>query len=139
MKWRVRRAAGLGRGPPLRSHGASPILAESNGGRSVEVDMEQFPETLKELRESRGLTQARLAELIEASPRVYSRWETGAAVPRLDTLVRRRSAGPRSSLDAITSRQHASSTKKLESLFPAQLLFVSLPPNRSLPSAQNLR
>ncbi len=53
-----------------------------------EVDMEQFPETLKLLRESRGLTQARLAELIEASPRVYNRWETGAAAPRLDTLVK---------------------------------------------------
>jgi len=54
----------------------------------TEVDMERFPETLKELREARGLTQARLAELLEISPRVYNRWETGAAAPRLDTLVR---------------------------------------------------
>ena len=53
-----------------------------------EVDMEQFPERLKELRESRGLTQARLAELLEVSPRGYNRWETGAAAPRLDTLVK---------------------------------------------------
>lgn len=54
----------------------------------TEVDMERLPETLKQLRESRGLTQARLAELIEVSPRVYNRWETGAAAPRLDTLVK---------------------------------------------------
>ena len=53
-----------------------------------EVDMENFPETLRGLRESRGLTQVRLAELLEVSPRVYNRWETGAAAPRLDTLVR---------------------------------------------------
>lgn len=53
-----------------------------------EVDMEQFPDTLRELRKSRGLTQVRLAELIEVSPRVYNRWETGSAAPRLDTLVK---------------------------------------------------
>ncbi len=53
-----------------------------------EVDMEQFPETLRELRKSRGLTQARLAELHEVSPRVYNRWEIGSAAPRLDTLAK---------------------------------------------------
>lgn len=53
-----------------------------------EVDMENFPETLRALRESRGLTQVRLAELIDVSPRVYNRWETAAAAPRLDTLVK---------------------------------------------------
>jgi transcriptional regulator with XRE-family HTH domain len=50
--------------------------------------MENFPETLRALRESRGLTQVRLAELIDVSPRVYNRWETSAAAPRLDTLVK---------------------------------------------------
>jgi transcriptional regulator with XRE-family HTH domain len=45
--------------------------------------MEQFRETLRALRESRGLTQGRLAELLEVSPRVYKRWETGATAPRL--------------------------------------------------------
>jgi transcriptional regulator with XRE-family HTH domain len=54
----------------------------------TEVDMEQFQESLRELRERRGLTQARLAELLEVSPRGYNRWETGAAAPRLDTLVK---------------------------------------------------
>jgi transcriptional regulator with XRE-family HTH domain len=53
-----------------------------------EVDMENFPETLRALREARGLTQVRLAELLEVSPRVYNRWETGGAAPRLDTLVK---------------------------------------------------
>ena len=54
----------------------------------AEVDMEQFPETLRELRKSRGLTQVRLSELLEVSPRVYNRWENGSAAPRLDTLVK---------------------------------------------------
>lgn len=49
--------------------------------------MEAFADRLRELREARGLTQARLAELLDTSPRVYNRWETGAALPRLDTLV----------------------------------------------------
>lgn len=55
---------------------------------NAEVAMELFAERLRELRERRGLTQARLAELLEVSPRVYNRWETGAAAPRLDTVVR---------------------------------------------------
>jgi len=49
--------------------------------------MEAFADRLRELREARGLTQVRLAELLDTSPRVYNRWETGAALPRLDTLV----------------------------------------------------
>jgi len=49
--------------------------------------MEAFADRLRELREARGITQARLAELLDTSPRVTNRWETGAALPRLDTLV----------------------------------------------------
>lgn len=49
--------------------------------------MEAFADRLRKLREDRGLTQARLAELLDTSPRVTNRWETGAALPRLDTLV----------------------------------------------------
>jgi len=52
------------------------------------IDMEEFAQRLRETRSARGLTQARLAELLEVSPRVYNRWERGAAVPRLDTLVK---------------------------------------------------
>jgi transcriptional regulator with XRE-family HTH domain len=86
----------------------------------TEVDMERLPETLKQLRESRGLTQARLAEMIEASPRVYNRWETGAAAPRLDTLVKiadilnvtldelvGRAEGPSSVVEIRNPRLHA--------------------------------
>ena len=51
-------------------------------------DMEQFAARLKEARESRGMTQARLAELLDVDRRVYNRWERGAAVPQLDTVVR---------------------------------------------------
>ena len=53
-----------------------------------EVEMEQLAEKLREFRQDRGLTQARLAELLEVSPRVYNRWETEAVAPRLDTLVK---------------------------------------------------
>ena len=52
------------------------------------IDMEEFAQRLREIRSARGLTQARLAELLEVSPRVYNRWERDAAIPRLDTLVK---------------------------------------------------
>jgi transcriptional regulator with XRE-family HTH domain len=52
------------------------------------IEMEGFADRLREARAARGLTQARLAELLDVSPRVYNRWETSAAVPRLDTLVK---------------------------------------------------
>ncbi len=52
------------------------------------IDMEGFAKSLRETRSARGLTQARLAELLTVSPRVYNRWERGAAIPRLDTLVK---------------------------------------------------
>lgn len=52
------------------------------------IDMDGFAEKLRDARSSRGLTQSRLAELLQVSPRVYNRWETGAALPRLDTLVK---------------------------------------------------
>jgi len=65
------------------------------GGRSASAAFDraegapgQLAERLRELRESRGLTQARLAELLDVSPRVYNRWETTETTPRLDTLVR---------------------------------------------------
>jgi len=54
----------------------------------MDYDMNGFAQRLKEIRESRGLTQISLAELVDVSPRVYNRWERGNAVPRLDFLVR---------------------------------------------------
>lgn len=50
--------------------------------------MEKFAERLKQLRSARRMTQTRLAQLLEVSPRVYNRWENGIATPHLDTVVR---------------------------------------------------
>ncbi len=50
--------------------------------------MANFAQTLRDLRSSRKLTQTRIAELLQVSPRVYSRWETGAVTPHFDTIVR---------------------------------------------------
>lgn len=55
---------------------------------SVFSFMANFSERLRELRTRRNLTQTRLAELMEISPRVYSRWETGDVTPHFDTIVR---------------------------------------------------
>ncbi|CUI02844.1 RstR phage-related transcriptional repressor [Janthinobacterium sp. CG23_2] len=51
-------------------------------------DMAAFAERLKTLRESRKLTQVRLAELIGANSRAYNRWERGSFIPQLDTLMK---------------------------------------------------
>jgi len=51
------------------------------------VAMELFAESLRKAREERGLTQTQLAELLGITLRVYNRWERGAAVPRLDSIV----------------------------------------------------
>lgn len=50
--------------------------------------MAYFAQRLKQLRTARKLTQTRLAELLEVSPRVYSRWETGGVTPAFDTILR---------------------------------------------------
>lgn len=50
--------------------------------------MANFAQRLRDLRSSRKLTQTRLAELLQVSPRVYSRWETGDVTPHFDTIVR---------------------------------------------------
>lgn len=55
---------------------------------SIPWFMADFAQRLKELRTARKLTQTRLAELLEVSPRVYSRWETGDVTPHFDTIVR---------------------------------------------------
>ncbi len=43
----------------------------------IGLDMSEFAERLRLMRESRQLTQVRLAELIEVDPRAYNRWERG--------------------------------------------------------------
>lgn len=52
------------------------------------LDMASLPERLKEMREARGLTQTRVAELLGVSLRVYHRWESGNAMPHFDTVVK---------------------------------------------------
>ena len=54
----------------------------------IELDMEAFMERLKEFRGARALSQVRLAQMLNVSPRVYNRWEKGVATPRLDTVVK---------------------------------------------------
>ena len=54
----------------------------------VDLNMDKFAERLKLLRSARKMTQTRLAQLLDVSPRVYNRWENGAATPHLDTVVK---------------------------------------------------
>ena len=55
--------------------------------RTGNIDM-AFAERLRAAREARKLTQTRLAELLDVSPRVYNRWEKGLATPHFDTVVK---------------------------------------------------
>jgi len=54
----------------------------------VWIDMSAFAERLRLLRETRQMTQTRLASLLEINPRVYNRWERGTAIPQFDTVMR---------------------------------------------------
>jgi len=55
---------------------------------TLPLDMHAFAERLRELREQRGLTQVRLAELQGMAPRRYNRWERGGNTPHLEMLIR---------------------------------------------------
>lgn len=77
--------------------------------------MANFAQRLRDLRSARKLTQTRLAELLQISPRVYSRWETGDVTPHFDTIVRiaellevslDEMAGRKDSLDPPRIRNH---------------------------------
>ncbi len=48
--------------------------------------MANFQEVIKRLRESRGLTQAALADILELKQQTISKWEKGGAVPAYDVL-----------------------------------------------------
>ena len=50
--------------------------------------MTDFHQRLRQLPKARKLTQTRMAELLDASPRVYFRWESGDAVPLFGTVVK---------------------------------------------------
>ena len=50
--------------------------------------MTDFHQRLRQLRTARKLTQTRMAELLEVSPRVYTRWDNGDSTPQLGTIVK---------------------------------------------------
>jgi len=54
----------------------------------MNLNMVEFAERLKLLREARSLSQTRLAELLEIDPRSYNRWERGGNAPHVDTLIK---------------------------------------------------
>src|SRR5262245_39211850 len=74
--------------------------------RTENLDM-AFAEQLKAAREARKLTQTRLAELLDVSPRVYNRWEKGLATPHFDTVVKIADI-LRVSLDELAGRKEPS-------------------------------
>lgn len=47
-----------------------------------------FPALLKELREKAGLTQGRIAEILDTPVRTYGSWERGERQPDFDTLIK---------------------------------------------------
>ncbi len=47
----------------------------------------RIAERLIELRTAQGITQAKLAEVLEVSDKVISKWENGASMPDLNMLV----------------------------------------------------
>lgn len=46
-----------------------------------------FSEKILSLRKSRGLTQEQLAEKLNVSRQSVSKWESGQAIPELETIV----------------------------------------------------
>lgn len=51
-------------------------------------NMTDFHQRLRRLRTARKITQTRVAQLLGVSPRVYTRWENGDAVPLFATVVK---------------------------------------------------
>jgi len=52
------------------------------------MDLRDFGKRIKAAREEKGLTQEKLAELLDLSPTHVSVIERGVKAPRLDTLIR---------------------------------------------------
>ncbi len=78
----------------------------------LDIDMSAFSERLKLLRQSRSITQARLAQLLDIDPRAYSRWERGDNHPHLDTLVRIADV-LQVTLDELVGRKEPSNNAKI--------------------------
>jgi transcriptional regulator with XRE-family HTH domain len=76
------------------------------------LDMEGFSERLKHLRQARGLSQTRLAELLDTLPRSYNRWERGGTVPQAEMLVKIADA-LQVSVDELLGRRDAITEPKI--------------------------
>jgi transcriptional regulator with XRE-family HTH domain len=76
------------------------------------LNMSEFAERLRLLRESRQLSQVRLAELVGVDPRAYNRWERGTIAPHLDTLVKIADV-LQVSLDELVGRKPVSSEVRI--------------------------
>ncbi|CDL83357.1 MULTISPECIES: helix-turn-helix domain-containing protein [Xenorhabdus] len=85
-----------------------------------ENGMEIFATRLREAREARKMTQARLADLLAVNRRVYNRWERGSSVPQLDTVVKIAQA-LQMSIDALVGLEEPKAPKihnpKLQALY----------------------
>lgn len=79
------------------------------------IDMATFALQLRSLRTQRKLTQVRLAQLLGVTPRVYNRWEKGAAAPHLATLVQIAEV-LQVSLDELVGRSSVVSEPKVRNL-----------------------
>ena len=74
------------------------------------MDQIKIGKFIAERRKQGGLTQMQLAELLGITDRAVSKWETGAAVPELDKLVKLSKYahvdGVAAILDALCMRQN---------------------------------
>ena len=52
------------------------------------VEIMTIGEKIQELRIQRGLTQERLAEMLEVSRQSVSKWELGQAIPDVEKIIR---------------------------------------------------
>lgn len=78
----------------------------------ADIEMEVFAQRLKLLRQACGLSQARLAELLDVLPRSYNRWERGGHVPHAEMLVKIADA-LQVSIDELLGRREPSPEPKL--------------------------
>ncbi len=78
-------------------------------------------ERLKQLREERGLTQTRLAELPGMAARSYNRWERGGHTPSLEMLIKTADI-LQMSLDELGGRQAISSVPAIRNAELQQLV-----------------
>ncbi len=85
------------------------------------LDMQGIAERLKLLREERGLTQTRLAELLGMAARSYNRWERGGHLPSLEMLIKTADV-LHVSLDALAGREAINSAPAIRNAELQQLV-----------------